>query len=220
MDDATLALLQEQGINCPTYVAGRDFEVFGWPGKLLPVFCIFILAIGGGVLLRKPGKFNPQEMDEQQTRKMQQVERLANKVFGTGLALLLLVAAILLGLMIRWGIHTISGPEAQQIIAASKDVHCEVFQYNNGTKELWLTLNGSRHHPNFIAPADEPTLALLKEQGIANRTLIQGRDFGFRGPSRWMSLLCISVLAAGAAFVLWWAWKKERRLPAQAGAGF
>jgi RNA polymerase sigma factor (sigma-70 family) len=218
VDDATLALIKEQGIKCPTYVQGRDFEVFGWPGKLLPVFCIFILAIGGVVLLRKPGKFNPQEMDAQQTRKMQQVERLANKVFGTGVALVLIVAAILLGLMIRWGIHTISGPEVQQIIATSKDVHCEVFQYNNGTRELWITLNGSRHYPNFIAPADESTLALLAEQRIAYRTLIQGRDFGFRGPSRWVSLLCISVLAAGAAFVLKWAWKKERRVPAPAGS--
>ncbi|MGA3145687.1 MAG: RNA polymerase sigma factor [Verrucomicrobiota bacterium] len=216
VNDATLALIKEQGIKCPTYVSGRDFEVFGWPGRFLPVFCIFILAIGGVVLLRKPGKFNPQEMDAQQTRKTQQVERMANKVFGTGVALVLIAAAVLLGLMIRWGIHNISGPEARQIIAEHKDIHCEVFQFNNGTKELWLTLNGSRHYPNFITPADEPTLALLAEQKIAYRTFIQGRDFGFRGPGRWMSLLCISVLSAGAVFVLWWAWKKERRFPAPA----
>jgi len=63
VDDATLTLLKEQGIKCPTYVSGRDFEIFGWPGRLLPVFCIFILAIGVVVLLRRPGKFNQQEMD-------------------------------------------------------------------------------------------------------------------------------------------------------------
>jgi RNA polymerase sigma factor (sigma-70 family) len=58
VDTAALGLLKEEGINCPTYVQGRDFEVFGWPGRFLPMFCIFILAIGGAVLLRKPGKFN------------------------------------------------------------------------------------------------------------------------------------------------------------------
>jgi hypothetical protein len=59
---------------------------------------------------------------------------------------------------------------------------------------------------------------LLTEQGIAYRTLIQGRDFGHADPKRWVSLLCISVLAAGAAFVLKWAWKKERQFPAPAGS--
>jgi len=219
VDDATVALIKEQGIKCPTYVQGRDFEVFGWPGRFLPVFCIFILAIGVVVLLRRPGKFNPQEMDAQRTREMQQVERTANKVFGTVVASVLIVAAILLGLMTRWQIHSISGAEARQIIAEHKDAYCNVFQYNNGTKELRITLNKSGHHRNivaFIAPADESTLALLAEQGIAYRTLIQGRDFGFREPSRWVSLLCIFVLAAGTAFVLRWAWKKERRFPAPA----
>ena len=157
VDDATLALLKEQGIKCPTYGQGRDFEVFGWPGRLLPLFCIFILAIGGVVLLRKPGKINPQKMDAEQTRKMQQVEKLANKVFGTGVALVLIAVAILLGLLTRWQDRSVSGPEAQQIIAASKDAQYEVFQYNNGTKELWITLKGNRHYPGFIAPADEPT---------------------------------------------------------------
>jgi RNA polymerase sigma factor (sigma-70 family) len=217
VDDATLALLKEQGIQCPTYVQGRDFEVFGWPGRFLPFFCIFILAIGGVVLLRRPGKFNPQEMDTSQTRKMQQVERMANKVFGTAVALVLIVAAILLGLMTRWGTHAISGTEARQIIAEHKDVHCGLVQYNNGTKELYITLNGSRN-ANFTAPADESTLALLAERGLAYKTIVQGRDFGHADPKRWVSLLCISVLAAGAAFVLRRAWKKERRFPAPAGS--
>jgi RNA polymerase sigma factor (sigma-70 family) len=213
VDDATLALVKAQGIKCPTYVSGRDFEVFGWPGRLLPVFCIFILAIGGVVLLRRPGKFNPQAMDAQQTRKLQQVESAANKVFGTAVALVLITAAILLGLMTRWGTHTVSGTEARQIIAAAKNVHCEVYQYNNGTKELWFTLNGSRR-ASLIAPADEPTLTLLAEKGIACRTFVQGRDFGHADPKRWVSLLWISVLTAGAVFVLRWSWKKERQFPA------
>jgi len=218
VNDATLALLKEQGVKCPTYVSGRDFEVFGWPGRLLPLFCIFILAIGGGVLLRRPGKFNPQQMDVQQSRKLQQVERAANKVFGTGIALVLIAAAVLLGLMTRWQNRSLSTAGAQEIIASSKDARYEVFQYNNGKKELWITLKGSRHYPGFIAPADEPTLALLTEQKIAFRTLIQGRDFGHADPKRSVSLGSILALAAGAVLVLWRSWKKDRRLPAPAGA--
>lgn len=217
-EDGTLALLKEEGVKCPTYVSGRDFEVFGWPGRLLPLFCLFILAIGGVLLLRRPGGFSPQQMDAEQKWRMQQVEQLGNKVFGTGVALVLIVAAILLGVMTRWGIRTISGAQARQIIAEHEDVRCEVFQFDNGMKELWLTLRGSRLHPEFIAPVDEPTLALLAENRILHKTYVQGRDFGFRGPTRRFSLLCIPLLAAGAAFVLRWAWKKEHPLPALAGS--
>ena len=60
VDNATVVLLKERGIKCPTYVQGRDFEVFGWPGRYLPMFCVFILAIGGVVLLRKLGNLHPQ----------------------------------------------------------------------------------------------------------------------------------------------------------------
>jgi len=50
-DDATLALLSGRGIECPTYVQGRDFEIFGWQGKLLMGLFLFILAAGAAVLL-------------------------------------------------------------------------------------------------------------------------------------------------------------------------
>ena len=223
VDDATLALLKEQGIQYPIHVQGRDFEVLGWPGKFMPVFCIFILAIGGVVLLRQPGKFNPQEMDAQQTGKMQQLDGLANKVFGTGVALVLLAAIIPLVLLTCWRDRSISSAEAREIIASSKITLCHVYQWSNGQRELWIILENNRRPPlhilfpnYYISPPDEPTLALLAEKGIACPTWIQGRDFGFRTPNRWVSLLCISVLAAGAAFVLRRAWKKERRFPAPA----
>jgi hypothetical protein len=147
---------------------------------------------------------------------MQQVDRVANKVFGTGIALVLIAAAIHLGLITRWTIHTLSVAETRQIIATSRNIYCQVFQYNNGTRELWITLNGSRHYPDFIAPADESTLVVLAENKISYKTYVQGRDFGFGPQNRWVSLLCISVLTAGAGFVLRWAWKKERRVPVPA----
>ncbi len=221
VDDATLALLKERGIKCPTYVQGRDFEVFGWPGRLLPVFCIFILAIGGVVLLRRPGKFNPQEMDAQQTVKLQRVERVANKAFGTAVALVLIAISLLL---VRFTIHhdagqTISVTEAWRIIVENKDARVVVIQYNNGSKELNISLPGrGSYYSADITSADESTLALLAENKIPYKTLVQGRDFGYRQPSRWLSLSCSFILAAGAVVLLWRAWKTERKFPASAEA--
>ena len=50
-DQSTLALLAEKGIQCPTYVQGRDFEIFGWEGKLLMGLCLLVLAAGAAVFL-------------------------------------------------------------------------------------------------------------------------------------------------------------------------
>lgn len=50
-DKATLALLAEKGIQCPTYLQGRDFEILGWQGKLLMGLFLFVLAAGIAVLL-------------------------------------------------------------------------------------------------------------------------------------------------------------------------
>ncbi len=218
VDDATLALIKEQGIKCPTYVQGRDFEVFGWPGRFLPVFCLFILAIGGVVLLRRPGKFNPRETDEHRTREMQQVERTANKVFGTVVALVLIAISLLL---VRFTLHhiygqTISVTEARRIIVENKNARAGVIQYNNGSKEMEISIPGHRHYTADITSVYESTLTLLAENKIPYNTVIQGRDFGYRQPDRWLLLSCSFILIAGAILVLWWAWKKERRFPAPA----
>jgi hypothetical protein len=220
VDDATLALVKAQGIKCPTYVSGRDFEVFGWPGRFLPVFCIFILAIGGVVLLRRPGKFNPQEINAQQTVKLQQVERVANKVFGTAVALVLIAISLLL---VRFTLHhnygqTISVTEARRIIAENKNARAGVIQYNNGSKEMEISIPGHRSYTADITSVYESTLTLLAENKIPYNTAIQGRDFGYRQPDRWLLLSCSFILIAGAAFILRWAWKKERRVPAPAGS--
>ena len=218
VDDATLALIKAQGIKCPTYVQGRDFEVFGWPGRFLPVFCIFILAIGGVVLLRRPGKYNPRETDEHRTREMQQVERTANKVFGTVVALVLIAISLLL---VRFTLHhiygqTISVTEARRIIAENKNARAGVIQYNNGSKEMEISIPGHRSYTADITSVYESTLTLLAENKIPYNTAIQGRDFGYRQPDRWLLLSCSFILIAGAILVLWWAWKKERRFPASA----
>jgi RNA polymerase sigma factor (sigma-70 family) len=53
VDDATLALITQKGITCPTYVEGRDFEMLGTPGRLLPLLAAFVLAIGVIFLIKR-----------------------------------------------------------------------------------------------------------------------------------------------------------------------
>jgi RNA polymerase sigma factor (sigma-70 family) len=53
-DEDTLARLTGAGRLYPIYMQGRDFEVFGWAGRLLPLLCAFILAAGIVVLLFHP----------------------------------------------------------------------------------------------------------------------------------------------------------------------
>ena len=55
-DESVLSLLKQNGVACPIYLQGRDFEIFGLPGRLLPVLCIFILAAGVVLLLYRSGK--------------------------------------------------------------------------------------------------------------------------------------------------------------------
>jgi len=220
VDDATLALIQAQGIPCPTYVQGRDFELFGWPGRFLPVFCIFILAIGGVVLLRRPGTFNPQAMDAQRMAELQQVERTANKVFGTVVALGLIALSLLL---VLFTIHhhygqTISATEAQRLIVENKNARAGVIRYDDGSKALELSIPGHRSYTADITSVYESTLGLLAENKIPYNTVIQGRDFGYRDPSRGLLLSCSFILAAGAGLILWRVARKPRTLSPRAAS--
>ena len=52
-DGVTMALLAQKGIACRTYVAGRDFEILGTPGRMLPVLAAFVLAISVIFLLKR-----------------------------------------------------------------------------------------------------------------------------------------------------------------------
>ena len=221
VDNATLALVKAQGLNCPTYVSGRDFEVFGWPGKLLPVFCVFIMAIGIAVLLRRPGKFNPQGMDAQQVIKLQQVERVGRRVFGTIVAVGLIALSLLFLLFTlahQTFAQSVSGGAAQKIIREHPGYRFEVFQNEDGSKELFITPPNSRHYPGFIAPADDATLALLTENKLAYKTYVQGRDFGYRDPSPWILWPFIILLPPGAGLLLRRVWKKDSGLPASVAA--
>jgi hypothetical protein len=52
-DEATVALLAQKGIACPTYIQGRDFEVLGAPGRFLPFLGAFVMAIGAIFLFKR-----------------------------------------------------------------------------------------------------------------------------------------------------------------------
>jgi len=53
VDDASAALLAQAGIACPTYIEGRDFEILGTPGRLLPLMAAFVLGISAIFLLKR-----------------------------------------------------------------------------------------------------------------------------------------------------------------------
>jgi hypothetical protein len=139
------------------------------------------------------------------------------------LVIAMIGTACLLGLLLsdrNWKFQYITTVEVQKMVADAKGKKAEfpVMQFQNGYSHFFITLRENGKRTKFSAPVDDATLALLKEQGIKCPTCVQGRDSGHADPKRWVSLLCISVLAAGAAFVLTWAWKKERWFPAPAGS--
>jgi len=49
MDASLEELVRESKKPIPVLVQGRDFEVLGWPGRMLPLLCVFV--IGAGVVV-------------------------------------------------------------------------------------------------------------------------------------------------------------------------
>jgi len=210
LDEALLSALAEKGIAYRTLIENRDFHNGGVRGWLV-LLCTFIVVAGVVLLLRRPGthKFYQQEIATPRA------ERREKRIVAVCGALAMIATSILIVLFtIAHAPQTLAGAETGRIISEHKDARFEVFQFNNGAKELWITPPRSRTYPNFIAPADESTLARLAENGIVPKTYVQGRDFGFRGPGRWLSLFCSFILIAGAVGLLWWVWKKGRMLSA------
>jgi RNA polymerase sigma factor (sigma-70 family) len=52
VDETTQALIAQKKIMCPTYISGRDFEILGTPGRILPLLAAFVLTIGTIFLLK------------------------------------------------------------------------------------------------------------------------------------------------------------------------
>jgi hypothetical protein len=132
-------------------------------------------------------------------------------MIGTGILLIALL------LDTNWKVGRLSTAETRQLIAGHPEAKFSILQYQSGNRHLWIRLQENSRLSKFTAPADEATLALLAEKGIACPTYVQGRDFEILGWSgRLLPALCIFTLAAGAVLLLRWSGKKERKLPAPA----
>jgi len=211
-DDSFVSALTGKGITYQTLIEDQDFHNGGVRGWLV-LLSTFIVVAGSALLLRRPGtqKFYQQEITTPRAEK-----REKNIIAVCAALALIAMSLMLVVFTIAHGARSISGAEARTMIRQNKSARFEVLQYDNGSKELWITLPQSRTYPSFTASADESTLALLAEKKISYGTIFQGRDFGHREPGRGLLLLCISVLAAGATCLLWRVVRKNRTLPAPA----
>ena len=205
--------LVQKGIAYQTLIEDMDFHNGGVQGWMV-LLSTFIVVAGTVLLLRRPGT---QKFYQQETA-TPRAERREKRIIAVCAALAMIAVSLLFVLFaIKRTGQTLSGAEAGRVISEHKNAWFEVYQYANGPKELWITLpKSSWHHPSYIAPADEATLALLAENNISYKTYVQGRDFGYRGPSRWLSLSCGFILIAGAVIILRWAARKNRMLHAPA----
>jgi len=212
-NDSLHSALVQKGIAYQTLIEDEDFHNGGVQGWLV-LLSTFIVVAGTVLLLRRPGtqKFYQQEIAAPRA------ERREQKIIAVCVALAMIAVSFLfVSLALKNIGQTISVAEARRIILENKNAQIVVIQYNNGSKELNISLprRGSYYSVD-ITSANESTLALLAENNISYRTIVQERDFGYRQPDRWLSLLCSFILIAGAAIVLKWAWKKERGVPASA----
>jgi hypothetical protein len=209
--DSLQSAITAKGITCPTLIEDLDFHNGGVSGWLV-LLSTFIVVAGSVLLLRRPGteKFNQQETATPRA------ERREKQVLAM-CAALGLIALSLLFLLFTLAHQTfaksVSGVGAQKIILEHKNARFEVFQNDDGSRELFITPPNSRHYPGYIAPADEATLALLADNKLTYKTYVQGRDFGHRDPSPWLLWPCIILLPIGAVFLLRRAWKKDSGAP-------
>jgi RNA polymerase sigma factor (sigma-70 family) len=212
LNSSLLSALTKKGIAYQTKIEDRDFNnggVMGW----VVFLSFFIVATGTVLLLRRPGT----QMFHQQEIATPRAERREKNIILVCAALAMIAMSVLLVLMnIAHTARNISGTEAGRMILEHKNARFEVLQYYNGSKELWITLPGSRTYPGFIAPADASTLALLAENKIAYKTAVQGRDFGYNIKAGWLMLSCSFILMAGGVMILWRMARKKRTLPSSA----
>jgi hypothetical protein len=206
--EALHSAVTEKGIAYESLVEDRDFHDGGVRG-FIPLLSTFIVVMGAVLLMRRPGT---QKFYRQETA-TPRAERREKRVLATCAALGMIglsLLCLLFTLAHQTFAQSVSSGAVQKIILKHKDARLEVRKFNDGSKELVITPLSSRHYPAFIAPADDVTLALLDENKLPYRTMVQGRDFGHRDPSPWILWPGIVLLPIGAVFILRRAWRKDR----------
>lgn len=229
-ENSTMALLAEKGISYETKIENRDFlHSTGATRHWFAPFCFFIVVAGAVTLLRR----RDHQPSEPRPIAAARNERRVDKAFAALAACGMVAVAVLLGLTTDWKVRRVATDQVPDIIAQHKNARFEVFEYDDGSRKLWIS---DLRSPDFIAPADESTLGLLTRQGITYQTYLADMGWWYRQPSmlgtssaqpkpsssgrpglsQSTSMLAILVLAVGAGIVLWWVWKKERRFPTPA----
>lgn len=240
-ENSTLALLAEKAISYKTSIETRDFSLGiravlwslgNWAMTLLmPAFCFFIVVAGAGTLLRR----RDHPPSEPRPIAAARTERRVDKAFAALAACGMVAVAVLLGVTTDWKVRRVAADQVPVIIAQHTNARFEVFEYRDGSRKLWIS---DLRSPDFIAPADQPTLGLLTRQGITYQTRLAGMDWWRRHPSmlgtasaqphpsssgraglsQSTSVLGILVLVTAAGSVLCWAVKKPELIPKTAEA--
>ncbi|HXP59888.1 MAG TPA: sigma-70 family RNA polymerase sigma factor [Dongiaceae bacterium] len=97
----------------------------------------------------------------------------------------------------------IPSAEARKIIAERGDARFSVEQYETEPRMLLIQLTEKGGLSGFYASANESTLALLAEKGIACPTHVHGRHFlGLPMPQQWLMLLSMFLVAAGVVILV------------------
>ena len=96
----------------------------------------------------------------------------------------------------------LSGAAFQEIVREHKDAAFSVTQTPNGSKTLSIRLPKSRQRVSYFAPADDATLALLKENHITYKTVALGRTAEVLGATAGMLVFLSFVLAPAGGVVL------------------
>jgi RNA polymerase sigma factor (sigma-70 family) len=116
-----------------------------------------------------------------------------------------------------WRHKRIATADARALITSRPDATYYASQYVNGTSALTILVPSEKGEMRFSAFLDEPTLAFLKQRGVAYRTLVEGRDFGIAGRAgRLLILAALLIVAAGSVFLarqLIAARRSRRRIP-------
>jgi RNA polymerase sigma factor (sigma-70 family) len=213
-ESSTLALLAEKGISYETKIEGRNIrrqppDLVWWSQRLLNPLCCFILVAGAVTLLR--GRHYRQSQPRAIIGPTN--EHRVDRSFAALAACGMVALAVGVGLTTDWKVHRIAAGRVADVIARHPKARFEVFEYRNGARKLWIS---DHHTPDFIAPASESTLGLLKRQGVAYQTYVAEEGVGTThrpGRSQSIALLWILALAAAAGGLLWWTVKNRPASP-------
>jgi len=215
-EKSTLALLAEKGIGYETEIANRDnrphpSRASFLAQRLLEPFSCFILVAGAVTLLR--GRHTRQSGPPAISGPSNECR--VDRAFAALAACGLLAMAVALGLTTDWRVRRIAGDQVASVIAQHPKARFEVFEYFDGSRRLWIS---DRRTPDFIAPANEPTLGLLTRQGIPYQTYVASYMAGAPGRlgrSQSAGVLWILALAVAAGGILWWALKSRPISPSR-----